>query len=132
MHSFTIGAPSAEVMATLYEPGQPRRTLVLAHGAGAGQSHPWMRARAAELADRGIRVVTFDFPYMNARRKVPDRVGGKQGYRPGMIHKGARRANAMRLDPIRLPGSRFLPIGDAAGGQGPWSGAKPRGAPGLF
>lgn len=60
-------------MATLYEPGQPRRTLVLAHGAGAGQSHPWMRARAAELADRGIRVVTFDFPYMTARRKVPDR-----------------------------------------------------------
>ena len=47
--------------------------LVLAHGAGAGQSHPWMRYVASELESRGVRVVTFDFPYMAEGRKVPDR-----------------------------------------------------------
>jgi predicted alpha/beta-hydrolase family hydrolase len=47
--------------------------LVLAHGAGAGSSHPWMRHVSAELEARGIRVVTFDFPYMIEGRKMPDR-----------------------------------------------------------
>ncbi len=47
--------------------------LVLAHGAGAGQQHPFMVAIARGLAARGIGVVTFDFPYMHERRKMPDR-----------------------------------------------------------
>jgi predicted alpha/beta-hydrolase family hydrolase len=47
--------------------------LVLAHGAGAGVSHPWMRHVAAELESRGVSVVTFDFPYMAEGRKMPDR-----------------------------------------------------------
>lgn len=47
--------------------------LVLAHGAGAGSSHPWMRHVVAELEARGVRVVTFDFPYVIEGRKVPDR-----------------------------------------------------------
>lgn len=73
MDSFTIDTPSGDIAATLYEPPQPRRTLILAHGAGAGQRHPWMRARAGDLCDRGVRVITFDFPYVTAGRKVPDR-----------------------------------------------------------
>jgi predicted alpha/beta-hydrolase family hydrolase len=47
--------------------------LVLAHGAGAGRTHPFMIAVADGLAARGIDVVTFDFPYMHERRHVPDR-----------------------------------------------------------
>ena len=73
MHAFTIAGASGDTDATLYEPAAPRHTLILAHGAGAGQRHPWMRARAADLVDRHVRVITFDFPYMMARRKVPDR-----------------------------------------------------------
>ncbi len=48
-------------------------TLVLAHGAGAGQGHPWMRHMAAGFEARGFRVVTFDFPYMAQGRKLPDK-----------------------------------------------------------
>ena len=48
-------------------------TLLLAHGAGAGQSHPWMVRVARGLAARGVTVVTFNFPYMDAHRHVPDR-----------------------------------------------------------
>ena len=47
--------------------------LVLGHGAGAGHTHPWMIRVADGLADRGVRVVTFDFPYIEAGRRVPDR-----------------------------------------------------------
>lgn len=57
----------------LYAAPDARATLVLAHGAGAGQAHPWMRARAADLQARGLSVVTFDFPYMSQGRKLPDR-----------------------------------------------------------
>jgi predicted alpha/beta-hydrolase family hydrolase len=48
--------------------------LVLAHGAGAPQRHPFMVTFAHGLSERGIDVVTFDFLYMTERRKVPDRM----------------------------------------------------------
>jgi predicted alpha/beta-hydrolase family hydrolase len=35
--------------------------------------HPFMREAAAGLADRGIGVVRFNFPYIEAGRKAPDR-----------------------------------------------------------
>ena len=74
MTAFTIDSSAGPIAATTYEPASAaRHTLVLAHGAGAGQAHPWMRARAGDLAARGVRVVTFDFPYITAGRKAPDR-----------------------------------------------------------
>lgn len=47
--------------------------VVFAHGAGAGRQSPFMRRMAALLAARGLDVLTFDFPYMAAGRKLPDR-----------------------------------------------------------
>src|SRR5436190_17732360 len=47
--------------------------LVLAHGAGAGQRHPFMVGTARALGDRGVDVVTFDFLYTAAGRRSPDR-----------------------------------------------------------
>ena len=59
---------------TVYRAAAPvGRLLVLAHGAGAGQRHPFMTAVATLLTQRGIDVVTFDFDYMEQHRKVPDR-----------------------------------------------------------
>jgi hypothetical protein len=51
----------------------PSPSLVLAHGAGAGQRHPFMVAFGTGLAARGVAVVTFNFPYVEAGRRVPDR-----------------------------------------------------------
>ena len=59
--------------ATAYPAEGSAAVLVLAHGAGAGQKHPFMVATAKGLASRRISVVTFDFPYMRARRHVPDK-----------------------------------------------------------
>lgn len=47
-------------------------TLILAHGAGAPQTHPFMTAFARGLSNRGLHVVTFNFPYMERGRRVPD------------------------------------------------------------
>lgn len=47
-------------------------TLILGHGAGAGQLHPFMSLFASALAERGIDAMTFNFVYMEQRRSVPD------------------------------------------------------------
>lgn len=49
------------------DPGDP--TLVLAHGAGAAMDSRGMTVLAARIADRGVRVVRFEFGYMEARRE---------------------------------------------------------------
>ncbi len=54
-------------------------TVLLAHGAGAAMDSPFMAAIAAGLAQRGWRVVRFEFPYMlrqrsTGRRRAPDRL----------------------------------------------------------
>lgn len=48
-------------------------TLVLAPGAGAGMSSAWMNQVAEDLGASGLRVARFDFPYMQAGRKAPDK-----------------------------------------------------------
>ena len=55
-------------------PGPCWATLVFAHGAGAGQRHPFMVQAAEALASQGIAVTTFDFPYMAEGRRLPDRL----------------------------------------------------------
>lgn len=69
---FSVG--DAATTARIYRASAPRdRTLVLAHGAGAGQTHRFMCQFADALAARGIDVVTFDFLYVSAGRRAPDR-----------------------------------------------------------
>jgi len=53
--------------------GRAAATLVLAHGAGAGQRSAFMIAFAEGMAARGIDVITFDFEYIAAKRRIPDR-----------------------------------------------------------
>ena len=43
-------------------------TLILAHGAGAAMDSPFMQRMAQGLAERGVRVVRFEFAYMAQRR----------------------------------------------------------------
>lgn len=46
--------------------------LLFAHGAGLGKDSPWMRRWAGLLATIGP-VATFDYPYMRAGRRSPDK-----------------------------------------------------------
>jgi uncharacterized protein len=63
------------VTALVYPASEPRigATLILAHGAGAGQRSPFMTAFAGALAALGVDTVTFNFLYMEQGRRVPDR-----------------------------------------------------------
>jgi predicted alpha/beta-hydrolase family hydrolase len=60
------------VSALLSRPTNARQLLVLAHGAGAGMSHPFMEKLADELASVGVATFRYQFPYMEERRRVPD------------------------------------------------------------
>jgi predicted alpha/beta-hydrolase family hydrolase len=53
--------------------GRPRAALILAHGAGADQRSRFMVEFARGLAALGIDAVTFNFPYMEQRKRIPDR-----------------------------------------------------------
>lgn len=48
-------------------PVDARWTLALAHGAGAPMHSPFLSTIARGLAERGVRVARFEFPYMAAR-----------------------------------------------------------------
>lgn len=59
-------------------PSDAKCRLLLAHGAGQGPDSPFMEHVAHALAESGVSVVRFCFPYMeklrhDARRRPPDR-----------------------------------------------------------
>jgi len=47
-------------------------TMILGHGAGAGQTSDFIVRFAGGLAARGIDTVTFNFSYMEQGRRIPD------------------------------------------------------------
>ena len=72
---FSVTLSSGNAVSAIAYPaaGAPTgTTMVLAHGAGAPQTHPFMTAFARRLSGRGIDVVTFNFLYMERGRRVPD------------------------------------------------------------
>jgi predicted alpha/beta-hydrolase family hydrolase len=69
-------------------------TVILAHGAGAPMDSAFMLSMAGGLAQRGLRVARFEFPYMQARRvgrqPPPDRMPVLQAsYRAVIAELGA-------------------------------------------
>jgi uncharacterized protein len=60
------------VSGLLRSPPQSRACLVLAHGAGAGMTHPSMEALAAGLAERHFATFRYQFPYMEEGGRRPD------------------------------------------------------------
>lgn len=51
-------------------PADAPAALILAHGAGAPMDSPFMAAIATGLAERGWRVLRFEFPYMARQRQT--------------------------------------------------------------
>ena len=89
---------STTVSALLLRPNNARACLVLAHGAGAGMSHPFMETVATGLGERGIATFRYQFPYMEEGSKRPDA--------PAVAHAAVRAAvaeAARRESPSRAP-----------------------------
>src|SRR4051812_35029628 len=51
---------------------EPQACLVLAHGAGAGMTHPSMATVANELQSLGVSTLRYQFPYMQRGSKRTD------------------------------------------------------------
>jgi predicted alpha/beta-hydrolase family hydrolase len=96
--------------ATHYAAPQPGGALlVLAHGAGAGHRHPFMIGIARALAARGVDVVTFNFPYMEQKRRTPDRAP--------VLEACFRDVAAAALESARLRGRTLFIGGKSMGGR---------------
>lgn len=70
--SLAIVDGEIRVSGLLQAPPDARACFVLAHGAGAGMTHPFMAAVASGLAARGTATLRYQFPYMEQRSKRPD------------------------------------------------------------
>ena len=69
----TIAVDDAQCVSGLLEaPPSARACYVVAHGAGAGMTHPFMASVASDLAQRGIATLRYQFPYMERGSKRPD------------------------------------------------------------
>jgi predicted alpha/beta-hydrolase family hydrolase len=103
---FAVGG-GGEVSALLSRPRKARRLLVLAHGAGAGMSHPFMEKLADELASVGVATFRYQFPYMEEHRRVPDA--------PAVLT--ATVVGAVRAAAEAAPGLPLLAGGKSMGGR---------------
>ena len=98
---------AGEVSALLLRPAKARWLLALAHGAGAGMSHPFMTKLAEELASVGVATLRYQFPYMEERRRVPDK--------PAVLTATVRAA--VRAAAEAAPGLPLLAGGKSMGGR---------------
>jgi hypothetical protein len=97
----------AGVSGLVLVPRAAKAGYVLAHGAGAGMSHPFMASVAVQLADRGVATLRYQFPYMEKGTRHPDP--------PGVAHETVRAAvtEAAR----RLPDIPLFAGGKSFGGR---------------
>jgi predicted alpha/beta-hydrolase family hydrolase len=65
----------AGTTALVYPAGAPAvgASLILGHGAGAGQQSTFMVEFARALSNLGLDLITFNFPYTEQHRRIPDR-----------------------------------------------------------
>lgn len=67
-----ISEKLGNVSALITSADEPKAVMLLAHGAGAGMSHPFMESLAKGLAEKGVTIVRFNFLYMEKKMKRPD------------------------------------------------------------
>jgi len=85
------------VSALLLRPRKARAVLVLAHGAGAGMTHPFLAAVAEALAARGVATLRFQFPYMQRGSRRPDRPATAHATLRAVIAVAAKRCPTLPL-----------------------------------
>jgi uncharacterized protein len=106
--------------------GENPTCFVIAHGAGGPMYSPFITYFHTELAKKGFLTVKFNFPYMEARKRIPDRsdvlktsyvkiVDGVRSsrFKPGRVFvggksMGGRIASMAVSDGLKVDGLFFL------------------------
>ena len=89
--SSEIGSVSGEYML----PAKSKCILTLAHGAGAGMHHPFLRQLSDALAERDIATLRFNFPFTENKKGRPDV--------PAVAHQTIEAAIAHAKKQTKLP-----------------------------
>jgi predicted alpha/beta-hydrolase family hydrolase len=86
----TIEVDHSQSVTGLFQvPNHASACYVMAHGAGAGMTHPFMATVADGLHARGVATLRYQFPYMEHGSKRPDR--------PTLAHATVRAAVASAI-----------------------------------
>ncbi len=96
-----------EVSALVLAPIGATACYVMAHGAGAGMTHPFMEGFSSGLAERGIATLRYQFAFMEAGTRRPDP--------PGVAHAAVRAAVAEAR--LRFPLLPLIAGGKSFGGR---------------
>lgn len=98
---------AARVSVATVTPSQATTIVAIAHGAGTGMDHPFLLGLASALADAGLATLRFNFPYVEAGRRMP----GPAAH--AVATWSAVEDEARRL----LPSARFVAAGKSYGGR---------------
>ena len=102
-----VGERVGRVSALLLRPAEPWAGYVLAHGAGAGMTHPFMESVARALVTRGLATLRYQFPYTEAGGRRPD---------PPRVLLATVRAAVARAREL-LPSLKLFAGGKSLGGR---------------
>lgn len=113
-------APGEKVSGRLAMPtGGGDLGVLVAHGAGAGQDHPFMVQVREGLGATGFPTLTFDYAYTEAGRRAPDRLPKLLA-----VHEAAADRLASYCDRVVLAGkSMGGRVGAHLAGDGQWPAA---------
>ena len=70
--SIPVSEKIGEVSGLAVVPRGATKLLLLAHGAGAGMTHPFMEELANELYDLKVATLRYQFPFMEKGSRRPD------------------------------------------------------------
>ncbi|CAI9386663.1 hypothetical protein MICABA_00513 [Microbacterium sp. T2.11-28] len=73
MSTIPVALPAGATPVTIAwsAPASPTAVVALAHGAGAGMDHPFLAGFADALREAGVACLRFNFPYVEAGRRMP-------------------------------------------------------------
>jgi predicted alpha/beta-hydrolase family hydrolase len=101
-NKLTVTLETGATTALVYRANSDRgRTLILGHGAGAGQQSAFIVAFARALSALDVTVVTFNFPYIEQGRRIPDRAPVLESCFHAVV-------DAARADVAPAPGALFI------------------------
>ena len=104
--TLSIAVPGGAITAIRTGPdSQPRAVFAYAPGAGSNVNDPFGGFAGQRLADKGMSAVRFQFPYMEAGKKGPDR---------GNVLEDTWKAV---IEAVRVPGLPLIVGGRSMGGR---------------